>query len=114
MLRLNEVASQSGTFSKRVLEKQKRNRTMLLPGPPRAGRLKSFLLTGRLYWLLGCAYLTRVRFSEPRACMSFPVNKSIRMCVSASMPMNQELLVIFLNTETIIVGQTCDVEKSTH
>ena len=53
MLRLMEVASQSETFSKRVLEKQKLNSTMLLPGPPWAGRLKSFLLTGRLYWLLG-------------------------------------------------------------
>jgi hypothetical protein len=53
MLRLKEVASQSETFSKRVWQKQNRNRTLLLPGPLRAGRLNSFLLTGRLYWLLG-------------------------------------------------------------
>ena len=52
MLRLKEVASQSETFSKWVLQKQKSNRAVLLPGPP-AGRLRSFLLTGRLYWLLG-------------------------------------------------------------
>ena len=52
MFRLNEVASQSETFSKRALQKQKRNRTYCFPGPPRAGRWKCFLLTGRLYWLL--------------------------------------------------------------
>jgi len=52
MLRLKEVASQSVTFSKRMAQKQNAIELCCFPGPPPAGRLNSFLLTGRLYWLL--------------------------------------------------------------
>ena len=54
MLRLKEVASQVETFSKRVWQKQKpQEMRIVLIGPLRAKASKCFLLTGRLYWLLG-------------------------------------------------------------
>ena len=52
MLRLKEVASQSETFSKRMAQKQNAIELSCFPAQPPAGRLNSFLLTGRLYWLL--------------------------------------------------------------
>jgi len=52
MLRLKEVASQFESFSKRVWKNKNAIDLCCFPGPPPAGRLKSFLLTGRLYWLL--------------------------------------------------------------
>lgn len=56
MLRLTEVASQSESFVKPTLRKAKTKTsfaTNSLIATPRAIRLKCFLLTGRLYWLLG-------------------------------------------------------------
>ena len=56
MLRLKEVASQVETFSKRVWQKQKpQEMRIVLIGPLRAKASKCFLLTGRLYWLLGAS-----------------------------------------------------------
>ena len=52
MLRLKEVASQFESFSKRVWKNKNAIDLCCFPGPPPAGRLNSFLLTGRLYWLL--------------------------------------------------------------
>ena len=51
MLRLKEVASQSETFSKRALEKQ-RVKQMIEWMAQAATTAQCFLLTGRLYWLL--------------------------------------------------------------
>src|SRR5713101_4018755 len=51
-----EVASQSETFVKLTLRKAKAKTSIemnCLIAPPRAIHSKSFLLTGRLYWLLG-------------------------------------------------------------
>ena len=55
MLRLTEVASQSETFSKRVLEKTTCQSTCLHGWPNPATTAECFLLTGRLYWLLDLA-----------------------------------------------------------
>ena len=54
MLRLTEVASQSVTFSKRVLENHE-SKQLLNGWPHPVTTAQCFLLTGRLYWLLGCA-----------------------------------------------------------
>ena len=50
MLRLTEVASQSQTFSKRELKTT--SQRYLTGWPQAATTAESFLLTGRLYWLL--------------------------------------------------------------
>ena len=50
MLRLTEVASQSLTFSKRELKTTSQRH--LTGWPQAATAAESFLLTGRLYWLL--------------------------------------------------------------
>ena len=51
MLRLKEVASQSQTFPKRALEKQ-RVKQLIEWMAQAATTAQCFLLTGRLYWLL--------------------------------------------------------------
>jgi hypothetical protein len=51
MLRLKEVASQSETFPKRALEKQRVMQMIEWMAHPATTGL-CFLLTGRLYWLL--------------------------------------------------------------
>ena len=51
MLRLKEVASQSQTFPKRALEKQ-RVKQLIKWMAQAATTAECFLLTGRLYWLL--------------------------------------------------------------
>ena len=52
MLRLNEVASQSQTFPKRGSENQRVKQMIDWMAHP-ATTAECFLLTGRLYWLLG-------------------------------------------------------------
>jgi hypothetical protein len=51
MLRLKEVASQSETLPKRVLEKLVKQSIEWMAQA--ATTAQCFLLTGRLYWLLG-------------------------------------------------------------
>ena len=61
MLRLKEVASQSETFPKRALQKQ-RVKQLIEWMAQAATTAECFLLTGRLYWLLctqGFAHFVR-------------------------------------------------------
>ena len=62
MLRLTEVASQSETFSKRVLEKTTSQSTCLHGWPNPATTAECFLLTGRLYWLLDAGFINWLYF----------------------------------------------------
>src|SRR5437667_3668852 len=66
MLRLTEVASQSETFSKRVLEKTTSQSTCLHGWPNPATTAECFLLTGRLYWLFDCASMRNGLFRQLR------------------------------------------------
>ncbi len=67
MLRLKEVASQSEMFSKRVLEN--RVNQLIAWMAQVATTAKCFLLTGRLYWLLG---VDRIRVFSLRASQRWP------------------------------------------
>src|SRR4030095_11944899 len=88
MLRLTEVASQSESFVQATVRKTKTSlATNCLIATPRAIRLKCFLLTGRLYWLLDVSniqYIFRQLTETLQSLRTHAPGMVVRRCLSLS------------------------------